>query len=116
MAALVRTGYGVGQARTNSSGSPSPPTTGGSCDRWTRTYYAKNCQRKKLRRETIPTLESNMSLGGGRRHDRDRLMSHALDRIEYCGDIDRQSFQQYRGRQRATPEDAMFDVGPTLQP
>jgi hypothetical protein len=41
---------------------------------------------------------------------------HALDRIEYCGDIDRQSFQQYGGRQRAAPEDTMFDVGPAFQP
>src|SRR5437879_5731656 len=40
--------------RTNCLGSVSPLTTGGSCDRWSQKNCAKNCQLKKLRRETMP--------------------------------------------------------------
>src|SRR5215471_12313620 len=40
--------------RTNCLGSVSPLTTGGSCYRWSQKNCAKNCQLKKLRRETMP--------------------------------------------------------------
>src|SRR5207244_8702718 len=52
----------VGRSRTNSSGSISPPTTGGNCYRWLRKHYAKNCQLKKLPYETIPNCATRCAL------------------------------------------------------
>src|SRR6266851_196457 len=46
---------GVGRVRTNCSDSASRRTTGGRSCRWSQKYWHKNCQLKKLRRETIPT-------------------------------------------------------------
>ena len=44
------------------------------------------------------------------------IFKKSLDCIEHCGNIDRQSFQQYGGRQRTAPENAMFNVSFVLQP
>src|SRR5439155_2090658 len=45
---------GAVRVRTHCLGAVSPRTTGGSCDRWSQKKCAKSCQRKKLRRETMP--------------------------------------------------------------
>src|SRR2546422_4318880 len=84
---------GVGRARTNSSGSISPPTTGGNCSRWLRKHYAKNCQLKKLPYETIPPLPA---LAG--RHDDGDLISltrRTVNNPHSAPGADNNSYQQF---------------------
>src|SRR3989454_1734692 len=54
MAARFSMASGAARVRTNGSGSTSPPMPGGNASRWSQKHSAENCQRKKLRRETIP--------------------------------------------------------------
>jgi hypothetical protein len=54
IAARFSMASGAARVCTNCSGSTSPPMTGGNSYRWSQKHYAKNCQLKKLRRETIP--------------------------------------------------------------
>src|SRR5262245_50248328 len=65
---------------TNCLGSVSPLTTGGSCYRWSQQNCAKNCQLKKLRRETMPDLlvrhGSNQQVCGTSGGQREPLKVH----------------------------------------
>src|SRR2546428_10988515 len=54
MAARFSMASGAARVRTNGSGSTSPPMPCGNASRWSQKHSAENCQRKKLRRETIP--------------------------------------------------------------
>jgi len=80
IAARFSMASGAARVRTNCSGSTSPPMTGGNSYRWSQKHYAKNCQLKKLRRETIPKVELRTP------HGLEFPQGHPTDDLVDCAD------------------------------